>query len=176
MKKRKRKFDGGAFVIMIVCGILLTLGITSFHPLINIPIRKPIGVWYAQTVRAYQKDRNSWYGPLLTPVKREQKVLQAEINFYERYINNLQTETNLSSSQYADLIIYKSNLCVATELINNTNALKIYLKANNRYRRAPWRPWLLQISMFTLIFGILFGAFLFGLIRFIRGLIGYKIK
>jgi len=173
---KKRKFDIEALVIIIVCGILILLSSTIFHPEIYIPIRKPIGVWYAQTVRAYQRDRNSWYGPLLTPVKREQKVLQAEINFYVRYINDLQTETNLSSSQHADLIIYKSNLCVATELINNTNALKIHLKANNRDRRAPWRPWLLQISMLTLIFGILFGTFLFGLIRFIRGLIGYKIK
>jgi len=174
MKKRKRKFNGEAFVIMIVCGILILLSSTIFHPEIYIPIRKPIGVWYAQTVRAYQRDRNSWYGPLLTPVKREQKVLQAEINFYERYINNLQTETNFSSSHCEDLIIYKSNLCVATELINNTNALKIHLKANNRDRRAPWWPWLSKISMLTLIFGILFGTFLFGLIRFIRGMRGFK--
>ena len=174
MTKRKRKFDVIALFIIIVCGFFILIGITSFHPLINIPIRKPIGLWYAKTARAQQKDRNSWYGPLLSPVKREQKLLQAEINVYEHMINNLHSKTNFNNFDGADLIVYKSNLCVATELITNTSALKIYLKANSLDKRESWRPWILRILLFTLIAGGIIGAFIFYFIRFIRGLIGYK--
>ena len=174
MKKRKRKFDLEALVVIIVCGILISLGISGLRPLINIPIRKPIGLWFAQTARANQKERNLWYGPLLSPIKREQRLLQVEINVYKYMINNLQSKTNISSLDYADLIIYKSNLCVATELITNTSALQTYLKTNNLDKRESWRPWLLRILLFTLLSGGIIGAFIFYFIRFILGLIGYK--
>ncbi len=174
MTKRKRKFDVIALFIIIVCGFFILIGITSFHPLINIPIRKPIGLWYAKIARANQRERNSWYGPLLSPVKREQRLLQVEITVYKRYINNLHSKTNISSLEFTNLNVYKSNLFVATGLITNTSALKTYLKANNRDQRESWRPWLLRILLFTLIAGGIIGAFIFSLFCFIRRLIGYK--
>jgi len=133
----------------------------------------PKGVWHAKIARAHQKERNSWYGPLLSPIKREQKILQAEITVYKRYINNLHSKTNFSNLDRADLIIYKSNLCVATELITNTNTLKTYLKTNNRDQRESWWSWILSMLAFILIVGGVIGSFIFYLFRFIRGLIGY---
>jgi len=175
MNKRKRKFDSEALVVIIVSGILISLGSTTSHPLINIPKwNKPKGVWIAKIARAHKTNHDMWYGPLLSPIKRELRLLEVEITVYKRYINNLHSKTNISSLECADLIIYKSNLCVATELITNTSALKTYLKTNNRDQRESWHPWLLRILLFTLIAGVIIGAFIFYLLRFIRGLIGYK--
>ena len=175
MKKRKRKFDVEALVVIIVCGILISLGSTISHPEMHIPKwNKPKGVWIAKIARAYKTNHDMWYGPLLSPVKREQRLLEVEITVYKRYINNLHSKTNISSLECADLNVYKSNLCVATELITNTSALQTYLKTNNRDHRESWWSWLSRILLFTLIAGVIIGSFIFFLFRFIRGLIGYK--